>query len=75
MKHEIQTRTFGNEWVNTWTETDEHGGETPVTFATLTEAREALLEYLEDQHNAVDCGDMAEKYSPDDFRIVEIAHE
>ena len=68
----VETFTLLDGFVNTWTTGDD---EKPVVYESKDEAEQALTEYLEDQHAAVDAGDMADKYPRSDFRIVDISEE
>ena len=68
----VETFTLLDGFVNTWTTGDD---ENPVVYESKDEAEQALTEYLEDQHAAVDAGDMADKYPRSDFRIVDISKE
>jgi|GEM_PF-1686717 len=71
LRWEVQHSTLCDGWVNTWTDDDE----TPVTYASKSEAEQAFKEYLEYQHRAVDDGDWDEKYDPADFRVVFVIGE
>lgn len=64
MKYAIETHTFCDGWVNTWTDDDEK----PVVFDTLQEAQDELSTYLCGLSIDVDLGNI-ENYSADDFRI------
>jgi hypothetical protein len=66
--YEVQTRFANDQFENCWTD----GNETPVRFRTYREARTELTQYLKDQHQAVEAGDMLDKYSESDFRIVKV---
>jgi hypothetical protein len=67
MKYAIETHTFCDGWVNTWTDDDE----TPVVFDTLQKAQDELSTYLFGLFIDVDLG-IIEDYSADDFRISEV---
>ena len=71
VRWEVQHSTFCDGWVNTWTDDDE----TPVTYSSKSEAELAFKDYIEEQHRAVDNGDMDEKYDPADFRVVFVITE
>lgn len=72
--YEIQTFTLCDGWINTWRIIDQNNTETPQTFATEAEARQALDEFLNEIQEEIAAGQRSpdEGYSPDDFRIVPI---
>lgn len=73
MRHEVQTHTICDGWVNTWTEEDAAAGlPVKVTFSTRQDAQAELDEFLADVKEAVMAGDMEQEYSPDDYRIVPV---
>jgi hypothetical protein len=67
MKYAIETDTFCDGWVNTWTDDDE----SPVLFDTLEQAQQELADYLFELSIEVDLGNI-EDYSPEDYRIGEV---
>jgi hypothetical protein len=67
MTYEVQTRMY-NSWANVWTD----DGDTLVTFDTYEAAQAELAGYLADLAHFVKTGDLTD-YSPDDYRIVEVA--
>ena len=67
MKYAIETHTFCDGWVNTWTDDNE----TPIVFNTMKDAQEALNIYLFELSVDCDLGNI-EDYSADDFRISEV---
>lgn len=71
MRHEVQTFTLCDGWINCWSDEAEQ----PITYATEQDARAALDEYLADQAEAVRCGEMLETYARSDFRVVPIRKE
>jgi hypothetical protein len=68
MTYEVQTRMCTN-WENVWTDAD---NDVLVTFETYEAARAELADYLADLAHFVKTGDLTD-YSPDDYRIVEVA--
>lgn len=68
MMFEVQTKTLVDGWVNTWSD----GNGKPERFVTRAEAETALELFFDDVRRAVKDGDMAEEYSPDDYRIVDV---
>ena len=62
---EVQENTGCDGWSNNWHEDDE-----PVLFDSIEAAEADLDEFIRDQHVAVDCGDMSEKYDRDNYRII-----
>ena len=67
MKYAIETHTFCDGWINTWTDNDEK----PVVFDTLQEAQDELSTYLCGLFIDVNLGNI-EDYSAEDFRISEV---
>lgn len=67
-RYEVQTYTVCDGWVNCWSDDEDK----PTTFATELEAETAITEHLADVAEAVLCGEMAEEYSRDDYRVVPI---
>jgi hypothetical protein len=68
MTYEVQTRMCTN-WENVWTDAD---NDVLVTFETYEAAQAELTGYLADLAYFVKTGDLTD-YSPDDYRIVEVA--
>jgi hypothetical protein len=68
MIYEVQTRMI-NSWANVWTDDGEN---VLVTFETHEAAQAELADYLADLAYFVKTGDLTD-YSPDDYRIVEVA--
>ena len=64
MKYEVQTLTWADGWVNTWSINGD-----PEYFDTYEDAEFALHEMLADIKEAVALGDMEEPYDPSDYRI------
>ena len=65
--YEIQHYTLCNGWINTWTCDDK-----PEYFDTYAHAKDALQEFLEDEDEAFFNGWIEDRYSADEFRIVEV---
>lgn len=56
-----------------WTETEANDEvERPCRFPTREAAQAAIDEFIKDQHEAVDAGDMVDKYDPEDYRVTEV---
>lgn len=74
-RYEIQTLTLCDGWINTWFIIEDDNTETPETFATEAEARQALDEFLREIQQEIDAGHRApdEGYDPDSFRIVPVS--
>lgn len=73
-RYEIQIFTLCDGWTNTWFIIEEDNTETPETFATEAEARQALIEFLSEIQEEISGGQRfpEEGYNIDDFRIVAI---
>jgi len=67
MRYEVQTLTFADGWVNTWTSDGN-----PEYFNTYEEAECALHEFLVDIQEAVAEGYITEEYDGEDYRIAEV---
>jgi hypothetical protein len=70
--YEIQTLTFAEGWVNTWTHEDSKGDMQPETFPTREAAQAALNEYLHDLADDVALGNISD-YDPEEFRVHPVA--
>jgi hypothetical protein len=68
MKYAIETRTFCDGWVNTWTDNDE----SPVMFDTHEQAQQELNEFLSDAVEAFVSGNINDPYLRKDYRIIEV---
>jgi hypothetical protein len=64
MKYEVQTLTWLDGWVNTWSINGD-----PEYFDTYEDAEFALHELLKDIHEAYEEGFMSDNYDPSDYRI------
>ena len=77
-RYEVQTYTFCDGWINTWSISEEAADslftDRPETFATRQEAQEALDEFLADIQSEIEAGqrDADEGYDPEGFRIQEV---
>ena len=65
-KFEIQTQ-FMYDWENVW----EYDGELEY-FDTYQQARESLIEFLNEMDQAYFNGDIEDQYDSEDYRIVEV---
>ena len=70
-KFEVETWTLCDGWINCWSDDNE----VPLVFSSYDEAKKELGDFLFDQKETVEHGDMAEEYSEDDYRIVEVKGE
>lgn len=66
-KYIVETNTYCDGWVNTWTDDDEK----PVIFHTLQDAEQELSLYLMELGISADIGNITD-YNPADYRITEI---
>jgi hypothetical protein len=66
--YEIQTHTFCNGWVNTWTYEDSNGDMRPEIFSSRKAAQAALDEYLQELAEDTSLGNISD-YDREDFRI------
>lgn len=68
MKYAVETNTFCDEWVNTWSDDDE----SPVLFDTHEQAQQELNQFLSDALEAFVSGNIDSPYLIDDYRITEV---
>lgn len=68
MRYAIETFTFCDGFVNTWTDDDQN----PVTFDTKLQAEIELHEFLSDSIEAFTRGEIDAPYLESDYRIVEV---
>lgn len=73
MTWEVQTLTLCDGWTNTWT-VDEGSGDLPETFPNREAAEAALAEFLAEMEDAAACGQIAEAYDPDDYRVAKTSY-
>ena len=66
-KYIVETNTYCDGWVNTWTDDDEK----PVVFDSLQDAENELSLYIIELGINADIGNITD-YDPEDFRITEI---
>jgi hypothetical protein len=64
MRYEVQTHTWCDGWINTWTDDD-----VLVTFDTYAAAQAELADFLAELAHAVKAGHL-DDYNPDDYRIM-----
>lgn len=69
--YEVQHFTLCDGWINTWTNIDDDGNDTPSVYETEEAAKKALDEYLFDTFIAYMNGDLAEPYNHNEFRIMQ----
>jgi hypothetical protein len=69
MIYEVQTRIYLDQWENVWLDSLD---DTLVTFATREAAQAELDDFLAELAYAVKAGHLGD-YSPEDYRIVEVA--
>jgi hypothetical protein len=55
-----------------WTRSTESGHELPVVYDTEEEAQKELEDFIADQHEAVDDGDMEDKYDISEYRVAPV---
>ena len=69
---EIHQYTLVDGWINTWTDTDENGNETPTIFASEQEACAALEDLLDTIQEQIDNGERDESatFTRDEFILV-----
>jgi len=71
-RYEVQHYTLCDGWVNTWSDYDEDGNETPSTYDSFEDALNELDSFLDDEQEAFEEGNIESPYDRDEFRIAEI---
>jgi len=74
-RYEVQHYTLCDGWINTWSDYDEDGNETPSTYDSFEDALNELDSFLDDEQEAFEEGNIESPYDRDEFRIVEVEHE
>ena len=72
-RYEVQHFTLCDGWVNTWSDYDEDGNETPSTYDSFEDALNELDSFLDDEQEAFEEGNIESPYDRDEFRIAEVA--
>ena len=72
-KFEVQHYTLCDGWINTWSDYDEDGNETPSTYDSFEDALNELDSFLDDEQEAFEEGNIESPYDRDEFRIAEVA--
>jgi hypothetical protein len=72
-RYEVQHYTLCDGWINTWSDYDEDGNETPSTYDSFEDALNELDSFLDDEQEAFEEGNIESPYDRDEFRIVEVA--
>lgn len=71
-RYEVQHYTLCDGWINTWSDYDEDGNETPSTYDSFEDALNELDSFLDDEQEAFEEGNIESPYDREEFRIVEI---
>jgi hypothetical protein len=71
-RYEVQHYTLCDGWINTWSDYDEDGNETPSTYDSFEDALNELDSFLDDEQEAFKEGNIESPYDREEFRIVEI---
>ena len=74
-RYEVQHYTLCDGWINTWSDYDEDGNETPSTYDSFEDALNDLDSFLDDEQEAFEEGNIESPYDRDEFRIAEVEHE
>ena len=74
-RYEVQQYTLCDGWINTWSDYDEDGNETPSTYDSFEDALNELDSFLDDEQEAFEEGNIESPYDRDEFRIAEVEHE
>ena len=72
-RYEVQHYTLCDGWINTWSDYDEDGNETPSTYDSFEDALKELDSFLDDEQEAFEEGNIESPYDRDEFRIAEVA--
>lgn len=71
-RYEVQHYTLCDGWINTWSDYDEDGNETPSTYDSFEDALNELDSFLDDEQEAFEEGNIESPYDRDEFRISEV---
>ena len=71
-RYEVQHYTLCDGWINTWSDYDEDGNETPSTYDSCEDALNELDSFLDDEQEAFEEGNIESPYDRDEFRIAEV---
>ena len=71
-RYEVQHYTLCDGWINTWSDYDEDGNETPSTYDSFEDALNELDSFLDDEQEAFEEGNIESPYDREEFRIVEV---
>ena len=71
-RYEVQHYTLCDGWINTWSDYDEDGNETPSTYDSFEDALNELDSFLDDEQEAFEEGNIESPYDRDEFRIAEV---
>ena len=72
-RYEVQHYTLCDGWINTWSDYDEDGNETPSTYDSFEDALNELDSFLDDEQEAFEEGNIESPYDRDEFIIAEVA--
>lgn len=72
IKYEVQHYTLCDGWINTWSDYDEEGNETPSVYDSFEDAQNELDSFLADEQEAFEEGNIESPYERDEFRIAEV---
>jgi hypothetical protein len=72
-RYEVQHYTLCDGWINTWSDYDEDGNETPSTYDSFEDALNELDSFLDGEQEAFEEGNIESPYDRDEFRIAEVA--
>ena len=75
IKYEVQHYTLCDGWINTWSDYDEDGNETPSTYDSFEDALNELDSFLDDEQEAFEEGNIESPYDREEFRIVEVQND
>ena len=64
-RYEVQHYTLCDGWINTWSDYDEDGNETPSTYDSFEDALNELDSFLDDEQEAFEEGNIESPYDRD----------
>lgn len=71
-KFEVQHFTLCDGWINTWSITYDDGKTEPTIFDSFSDALDCLDQFLADEQEAFEEGNIESPYERDEFRIAEV---
>ena len=75
IKYEVQHYTLCDGWINTWRICHDDGSDELEYFDSIEDAQSCIDEFLADEQEAFEEGNIESPYERDEFRIVEVQND